>query len=159
MNKFELYCQVARAHAQEQQARHQQFLMRAGIILGFSATLVGLAGLTVSGLGSWNLVWIIPFGMMLAFFLLVAVSYTLVLWTYTGHRSPGLREFSENLSRDDIDFCDEVAAKWVGDAYSEAINVDEVKLEGKAIMLRVALIGLVAEAASLAVLAAMGQSS
>ena len=47
MNKYELYYQVAQSHLSEQDGRDKQLEFKASATIGFSATLLGLAALTL----------------------------------------------------------------------------------------------------------------
>ena len=147
MNKYELYYQVAQAQASEQQTRKHQIEFRASAALGLGATVLGLAGLTVT---TWSDVLIIPAILIVALFLLEARFALLALDINKFHKSPPLSVLYNHLG--DPEYSDEGLISWAGASISEAVGNNDELLGKKARHLHWSLRLLLVESTMLGVI-------
>ena len=145
MNKYELYYQVAHSHLAEQDVRNQGLELKASASIGLSATMLGLAGLTVAHWGQWSFV---PAAIMLAAFIVVMGASVLMLWARKWHRSPTLATLYDHLPNYD----DEGLISWTANEFSSSIDHNDQLLDGKATRLKVVLAALYVEGMALGVL-------
>jgi hypothetical protein len=138
---------VTQAHLSDQDARNAQLELKAGIVVGFSGTIIGLATLSV---GLWN-VWSIFVASVMSLAFLWATGLAIaVLWVHRWDRRPHLGELANYITNSNV--TDETLAQWVGDAYSSAVDVNEGVLKTKAEMLIASFVGLGVEGALVGVL-------
>ena len=147
MDKYDLYYQVAHSHLVEQDTRNQQLEFKASGAIAVSATLMGLAGLTVEHWGSLSQ---FPAFFMLLAFIVTASSTMPILWTKAFSRRPQLAILSGHLR--DPQFGDNGLTDWVADEFTTSIKHNDDLLSSKAKWFRVSLSGLVAEGIALGVL-------
>ena len=99
MNKYELYYQVAQSHLSEQDGRDKQLEFKASATVGFSATLLGLAALTLgktAGLAQVGAI-VMVFG-----FVLAAAPSLIAFWIYNWRRDPHLSDLAGHLNEFDV---------------------------------------------------------
>jgi hypothetical protein len=144
MDRYEFYYQVAQAHITTQNARNDQMEVKAGIAIGFSGTIIGLASLTV---GLWN-AWSIFVASIMAVAFVWAVSFAIaLLLSHKWDLLPDLKELERHVRN--LRYTDVVLMEWVAGAYSAALERNNYILNHKADMLAASFAGMVVEGALL----------
>jgi len=142
MNKYEFYYQVAQARLTTQHSRNEQMELKAGIVIGFSGTMIKLATLTV---GLWNAWSILVASITCIAFLWTAGLAIAVLWVRQWDYRPDLGALAKHVK--DSKCTPDGLALWVGDAYCSAEQKNDLILKSKAEMLIASFIGLGVEGA------------
>ena len=139
MTKYELYYQTARFQYTEQMNRNRLLETKAGVSLGFGATMLGLVGLTIEHWSGWS---IYPAVLMFLAFLWTAFFGVVgVLFKKDFQLSPHLSELSANLP----EFEEEGLQEWVADAFAKSVCKNDRILLEKANWTQWALLSVVAE--------------
>lgn len=153
MNKYDLYCQLARDTYQNQNDRRKDFSRRAISIVSFSVGLVA-AGVLMFGwsLSTYKLdpgtTSLYLFIAMLVVFGIIAVSSAKILWPIEWKVSPRPEDLQKHLDY----YEDEGITIWVGDEYNRSIQFNRSQLRWISIALDISLCCLLVQAALLATL-------
>ncbi len=97
MTKYELYFQLARSYAVEQETRKSQLEIKGSASLGLSAALIGFAGLAGWNGDEWSGWLLLPVILMGFAFLLSAAHALRVLQVQDFQTSPPLATLYEQL--------------------------------------------------------------
>lgn len=148
MNGDELYYDVARQQAQEQDERRRHFDTVAMTLLGFSGVVISLMSLGSGNWASWSL-W--PAIGALVSFGAVALSTLFVLWLREWHFQPPLADLHKNVTSGTYD--NEALVVWTAKQVARAVEHNKQPLRNKALWLRLSYVCTVLEVASMAAFA------
>jgi hypothetical protein len=147
MIKEELYYQVARSRFGDQLSRKQLFEIKATAVIGFSAALFAIAAFALGRSDIGRLVSLFLASLLVVSFLVTGGLALRILWEQRWRSGPNLSQLAIHLPEYD----EARLAKWVANAFSNAVEHNETLLKEKADLLQVSMIGLMVEASILGI--------
>lgn len=150
MNEVELYCDVLRARLLSQEGLMRDYSTRVGVILGVGAAMMGAGAVILTFSGTdYVLVSGGVFFVMVVAFLVNAIVGSRIIRADDWRTSPGMAKLAPNLGVHEGD----EFIRLTGDAFGEAVDLNQRVLDKKARRLGCAIWSLLVEVVGLVVLA------